>query len=167
MKKVPNYFLAVVSGIGSAISVVQLIRWALSDEGVMYIAGSEFDPRLLVDVYSWAAFVLMLPILYLTFPLLMKSLRLKSYRLYDLRKEISRVSSLVSPTLVALQSESETAEMFLRLEILHGKLSKLGIVIPPVENAPPKFMEGYLKQLKVLAEHKMYREAKDLWENMQ
>ena len=166
MKKTTNYFLAAFSGLGSVLSIAQLIRWALSDRGVMHIAGSEFDSRLLVDIYSWTAFLLLLPVLYLTFPLLLQSLRSKSYRLYDLREEISRGSSLVSPALVALQSESDAAEMFQRLEILHGKLLKLGVVIPPVEDIRLEFMEKYLKRLKVLAEHRKYGVAKDLWEDM-
>ena len=131
MGKWKRVAVPVVSGVSSIVFIVQAIRWAVGDEGVVRIAGLEFDERLLVDFYVVVALISgSVPMVLLaTFllPPLTEKLRPNSHRFGDLLEEISQVSGVVRyyPT-----KNPDRYEAYERLRRIHRKLAALEIAVP-------------------------------------
>ena len=140
--------------------MLQAIRWAFEDEGAVKIAQTEFDERVIVDVYAGLALVCFLVMFVLLAPFLWRRfggrLKPKSYRLCDLREEIQEVWRSY-----ASAQNTPSAMSQERLRQLVRKLADLEI---PVPEYPYKALgwNTYLARLHVLAEQRQYEQAKSL-----
>lgn len=166
MGKWKRVAVPVVSGVSSIVFIVQAIRWAVGDEGVVRIAGLEFDERLLVDFYVVVALISgSVPMVLLArflLPPLTEKLRPNPHRFGDLLEEIRHVREAIGRYPDPDLGESETYE---RVRRIHRKLAALEIAAPSMETTA-YIWERFLARLCVLAEQRQYKEAKTLWEEM-